>query len=132
MSLSTSKTAEYCAYGAFALGLVPTLVGINAILRPASALSLLGFSAPPQPESQKLSRSLLRMYGGRDIALGLMTLAVWARGDRRTLGYTMLASLPIALVDGFVSRDQIGGGEWGHWVFVGIGGALAAGCLELF
>lgn len=95
-------------------------------------ITVLGFSAPPQPESQKLSQSLLRMYGGRDIALGLMTLAVWARGDRRTLGYTMLASLPIALVDGFVSRDQIGSGEWGHWVFVGIGGALAAGCLELF
>lgn len=72
------------------------------------------------------------MYGGRDIALGLMTLAVWARGDRRTLGLTMLASLPIALVDGFVSRDQIGGGEWGHWVFVGIGAGLAAGMLEWF
>ncbi|KAI1848198.1 hypothetical protein JX265_011756 [Neoarthrinium moseri] len=127
--MSSTARTEYFATATFLTALAPTLLGINAILRPASALSLLKFPAPSQPEGQKITYSLMRIYGARTLTMGLTTLIVWARGDRTTLGYLMFAGIPVALVDGFVSRWQIGGGEWGHWGFIGVSLGLSAGLL---
>ncbi|KAI0132715.1 hypothetical protein BJ170DRAFT_259307 [Xylariales sp. AK1849] len=127
--MSSSPHAHYFANAAFAVGLIPALLGINAILRPVSALSILRFSSPPQPEAQRLTRSLIQMYGARDLTIGLTTLAVWSTGDRRALGFIMLASIPLAVVDGLVSRWQVGGGEWAHWGVIPVGLVLGAGLL---
>jgi hypothetical protein len=129
MPLSTSTRVEYFAGAAFAAGLVPAALGVNAILRPASALSLLSFPEPRDPEGRRLALSLMRIYGARNMAVGLSTLAAWAGGDRRALALTMLAQLPMAVVDGFVSRAQIGAREWDHWGFTVVGVVLAAGLL---
>lgn len=96
MPFSTPKSVDYFANTTFAVGLVPIILGINAILRPASALSILEFPAPPNAEGQRLAKSLMQIYGGRNISLGLLMILIWARGDRRTLGLAMFASIPIA------------------------------------
>jgi hypothetical protein len=71
----------------------------------------------------------MQLYGVRNLTMGLTTLGVWYSGDRRALGFALLAGFPNALIDGFVSRWQIGGGEWAHWAFVPLGLGLAAGVL---
>ncbi|KAI0125749.1 hypothetical protein BJ170DRAFT_446035 [Xylariales sp. AK1849] len=132
MSLAGNSHTHLFANASFFVALMPTFVGINAILRPASALSMLKFSAPPQPEGQKLARSLLQMHGARNLTKGLMMLGIWYSGDYTTLGYAMLAQMPVAIVDGFMSRSQIGGGEWGHWPFALVGLGLGLGCLGVY
>lgn len=132
MPFSTSNSVEYFASATLFAGLLPTLLGINAILRPASALSLFDFPTPSQPEGQRLARSLMQIYGSRNVAVGLTTLAIWSSGDRHLLGLVMFALTQIAIVDGFVSRAQIGRGQWNHWVFAILGAGLGAGVLGLF
>lgn len=120
---------DYFANAVILASSATVLLGINAILRPASALSLLKFPAPRQPEGQKLAYSLMQIYGARNVAIGLTSLFIWASGDRRALGLAMFAGLPMAIVDGFVSKAQIGSGEWGHWGFAPVAIALGAGLL---
>ena len=55
-----------------------TAIGIGALLATRPALKVLGFDA-----SDTSARSLARIAGGRDIALGLLTFA--ARDDRVAL-----------------------------------------------
>ena len=111
------------------VSIIPILAGLNTIARPASGLSLLGFVAPPQPEAQKLIRSLLLMTGIRTATMGLTSLALWSVGEYRSMGIAMLVNTSIAVVDGFVSRWQTGGGEWGHWAAAPVSLVLGAGLL---
>jgi hypothetical protein len=121
---------QYFANGTVGLSILPICLGINAILRPASALAIFNFPEPPQPEGRKLARSLMQLYGARNLSMGLATVAVWSAGaDPRSLGWMVLANVPVALMDGLVSRWQIGGGEWGHWFFVLVSFGLAGGLL---
>jgi multidrug efflux pump subunit AcrB len=117
------------ARATFVVGLLPIALGINAVARPASALALLQFPAPTDPAARKVTESVLQMYGARNITLGLSTLAVWYAGSHRTLGLVMLAGIPLALIDGFVSLNQIGSGQWGHWSACIVGGVLGLGLL---
>lgn len=125
LGLTTTAFANATA----ALNILPTLSGIYGVLRPAGALSLLGFPVPQEPKEQKLSLSLLRMYAVRQATLGLTGLALWWAGEHRLMGVLMLVNAPVAIVDGFVSRWQTGGGEWGHWGFMPLGIVLTAGLL---
>jgi hypothetical protein len=49
--MSLSQRSEYFANGAFVFAFLPTFLGINAIVRPDSALSIFNFKAPPQVSS---------------------------------------------------------------------------------
>ena len=47
-----------------------------------------------------------------------MALAMFAAtrfGDRKTLGWIMVAGSGVAFADGFIVKAQIGKGEWNHW-----------------
>ncbi|KAH6874785.1 hypothetical protein B0T10DRAFT_498555 [Thelonectria olida] len=127
--MAPPRNFDYAATAVVTLGMMPGLVGINSLLRPAHALSLLGFPSPPDAQARKLAHSLMQMAGARNLTMTLATLAVWFTADRRTLGYTMLAGAPLALIDGFISRGVVDGMEWGHWTFVpvslGLGALLA-------
>lgn len=125
LGLTTTAFANATAV----LNILPTFSGLYGVLRPASALSLLGFPIPTEPREQRLSYSLLRMYGVRQATMGLASLALWWNGEHRLMGVFMLVNTPVAVVDGFVSRWQTGGGEWGHWGFIPVGLVLAAGLL---
>lgn len=120
------RSTDYAATAVFALGMMPGLVGINSLLRPAHGLSLLNFPSPPDAQSRKLAHSLVQMAGTRNITMSLTTLVVWLTADKRTLGYTMLAGAPLALIDGFISRGVVEGMEWRHWIFVPVSLGLGA------
>lgn len=116
------------ARGTLLVSLIPALVGINAVLRPSSALEMLGFkssssssSTPQSPnhEETRVALAVTQMYGARQISLGLATIAVFSvTDDPVVLGAVMLAGIPIAVIDGFVSKALTGKGQWGHWVAV--------------
>lgn len=124
--MSLQHRTDYAANAVLAFGLVPGIVGINTLIRPAHALSLLGFPSPPEPQGRKLAHSLVRMSAARNLTMTLTTLAVWLTADRVTLGWTLLASVPIAVIDGFISKAQVDGMEWGHWFAVPISLGLGA------
>lgn len=125
LGLTTTAFANATAV----LNILPIFSGITAVLRPASALSLLGFPTPPEPKEAKLSYSVLQMYGVRQATMGLASLALWWAGEHRLMGVLMLVNTPVAIVDGLVSRWLTGGGEWGHWGFIPVGMALTVGLL---
>lgn len=99
--------------------------GINAFLRPQHALSFFEL-VPTTPIDTALLDSLMVVYAARDVFMGAAIYAAAAFGDRRALGWIMVAAGAVAGVDGVVSIP--GGGEWNHWgyapMLVALGGVL--------
>ena len=115
---------------AAAIGTIFLGFGLNAILRPAHALTFFEFARRPvSAADQQLVDSLMIIYGARDIFMGLAINAAAFFGSRKTLGAIVLASSAVALVDGAVCKMN-GDGEWAHWGYapmVAIVGALLLG-----
>jgi hypothetical protein len=99
------------------MGIIPIGIGINAILRPAHALSLFEFERPVAPRDQSLVDSLMIVYGARDVFMGLAISAAGFFGTRKSLGWTLIASSGVAIADGAVCWSH-GLGAWNHWGFV--------------
>lgn len=129
MPLSQSR---FLSFASIAFGCFPTFVGLQILIDPLKGLSLLGYQVPTDPSSRALSASLMRFFGARDLTLGLVTLAVWRSGDRKTLGLTMALGTGIAVMDGFINRIDVPGGEWKHWVLVPVAAFISGGVLGLF
>ena len=111
-------------------GLVPSFLGINAILRPSSGLRVLDFTAPKDPESQRLVDNLMLMYGARDLAVGLPVLLAWYFDRRAELGWLMFANAVIPCVDAWAAKRQNGRGEWVHLPFAVVGLGLGYALLK--
>jgi hypothetical protein len=83
-----------------------TAIGVGALLATRPALKTLGFDA-----SDTSSRSLARIAGSRDIALGLLTFA--ARDDRVALREVTAVATAVdlgdAIVFGIAGRDPAAG-----------------------
>jgi hypothetical protein len=79
-----------------------TAIGVGVLLATRPALRGLGFA-----ETDTASRALARLAGGRDIALGLLTVA--ARDDADALRVAALLSLAVDATDavalGIAGRD---------------------------
>jgi hypothetical protein len=88
--------------------------GINAILRPLNALEFFEFEAPASASDKKLVDNLMVIYGARDIFMGLAIYSTAYFGNRKALGWILIAASAVAFVDGAVCRAQ-GKGEWNHW-----------------
>ena len=114
---------------AAAFGVISTLIGINAVLRPRSALKIFDFKLPDDPKSHQLIDALLLIYGARDIGLGLLTLIVWYHGDRTALGWSVLIGSSVPVADGIVSGWVMGEDVWKHFAFVPVMAAVGAGLL---
>lgn len=97
-------------FGTLALGF-----GINGMLRPRKALAVFEFEPPASAADQKLVDSLIVLYGVRDVFMGLAVYSTTYFGNRKALGWILIAGSGVAFVDGIVSRAQIGRGEWNHW-----------------
>lgn len=104
-------------------------MGLNAMVRPRSGLDIFEFPLPSaSPEWEKLVDNLMIIYGVRDVFMGLAMLVVHRCGSRKALGWVMLAAGAVAGVDGWVSIQQIGRGQWNHWgyapVLIVVGGLI--------
>jgi hypothetical protein len=81
-------------------------IGVGALLATRPALKVLGFEA-----SDTSARALARIAGGRDLALGLLTLA--ARDDRARLREAAAVAAAVDLGDaicfGIAGRDPAAG-----------------------
>ncbi len=125
----------YIVRGALGIALLPGFFGLNALLRPEAALRSVQFpvpSATADPQSRKLVRGLMRIYGIRNVVFTYFLTLTWYRGDVRLLGFGLLGALPLVLTDGLVSREIIGGGEWSHWGFAPVIAGVAAGLLGYY
>jgi hypothetical protein len=97
--------------------------GINAILRPISALSFFEFEPPASAADKKLVDSLMVVYGARDIFMGLAVYIAAYFGDCKALGWILVAGSGVAFVDGAVCWRN-GKGEWNHWGYAPMLGAV--------
>jgi hypothetical protein len=83
-----------------------TAIGVGAVLATRPALKVLGFEA-----ADTSARALARIAGGRDIALGLLTLA--GRDDRAALRNATAVAAAVDLGDaiafGIAGRDPAAG-----------------------
>lgn len=63
-----------------------------------------------------------------------MGLAIYSAayfGERKSLGWILIAGSAVAFVDGAVCRVMVGKGEWNHWgyapMLTAVGGVLVGG-----
>jgi Domain of unknown function (DUF4267) len=89
LSRRAGRLAEL-ALGAVGVGIIA--IGTRFLVRPEAAAAGYGVGTAPQDP-------YLAVKGIRDIASGLVLLAVLARGDRRTTGSTALAAATIPFGD---------------------------------
>lgn len=105
--------------------------GINAMPRPESGLSFFEFDFPVSATDRNLVEALMVVYGVRDIFMGLAIYATAYLGNRRALGWIVIAGSAVAGVDGWVCKMYAGRGEWNHWgyapMLMNIGGLLVIG-----
>ncbi|OIW28727.1 hypothetical protein CONLIGDRAFT_390539 [Coniochaeta ligniaria NRRL 30616] len=93
--------------------------GINAIVRPANALTFFEWNPPASKADADVLNGLLAVYGVRDIFMGLAlySAAVW--GTKKSLGWTMIAASAVAFADGYICSVH-GQGQWNHWGYAPI------------
>lgn len=115
MATSSFSHSPYLRIAASVFGALFLGFGINAILRPRNALEFFEFEPPASASDKALVDSLMVIYGARDIFMGLAIHAATYFGDRKALGWILIAGSGVAFVDGAVCRAQVGKGEWNHW-----------------
>jgi hypothetical protein len=99
--------------------------GINGILRPRNALEFFEFKAPASAPDADLVDNLVVIYGARDVFMGLAIYSTAYFGDRKALGWILIAGSGVAFVDGAVCWTQ-GKGEWNHWSYAPILAAVGS------
>ncbi|CAF3476135.1 hypothetical protein FGSG_01756 [Fusarium graminearum PH-1] len=118
--------------GSLGLGLFLSSLGLNASFRPNSHLKALEFPIPKDPEAKKFSRALMRIWGIRNISVGLLIALIWSTGDETLMAKALSLTIALPVTDGFVSRILIGGGETQHWVFPPLLAVISAGLFGWF
>ncbi|PNP81457.1 hypothetical protein FNYG_05263 [Fusarium nygamai] len=118
--------------GSLGLGLMLVGLGLNATLRPNDHLQRLEFPIPTEPLAKKFSLALMRIWGIRNITVGVLISIIWTTGDEKLMAKALSAALAMPITDGFVSRIIIGGGETQHWVFPPLLVVMAAGLFGYF
>ncbi|KAF5023433.1 hypothetical protein F66182_4533 [Fusarium sp. NRRL 66182] len=104
-------------HASLGLGLMLVSLGLNAIVRPDAHLRNLEFPVQSETQARGLSHALMRIWGVRNISVGLMIGLIWTTNDETLMAKGLCAALPLPIMDGFVSRMLIGGGEFQHWIF---------------
>ncbi|EWG50705.1 hypothetical protein FVEG_09845 [Fusarium verticillioides 7600] len=118
--------------GSLGLGLMLVGLGLNATLRPNDHLQRLEFPIPTEPLAKKFSLALMKIWGVRNITVGVLISIIWTTGDENLMAKALSAALAMPITDGFVSRIIIGGGETQHWVFPPLLVVMAAGLFGFF
>ena len=129
--MASSKLSQASTLLAIAniFGTIFVAFGINAIIRPEHALTFFEMRPPALPADKNLVDALMVVYGARDIFMGLAIYSAALFGNRKSLGWILIAGSAVAFVDGYVCRSYVGIGEWNHWgyapVVTAVGGILA-------
>ncbi len=126
MATSSFSQSPYLRIAASVFATILLGFGINGILRPRNALEFFEFEAPASASDQKLVDNLMVLYGARDLFMGLAMYSAAYFGDRKTLGWILIAGSGVAVVDGAVCRAQIGKGEWNHWKYAPVLAAVGS------
>ena len=106
--------------------------GINAILRPDNALTFFEMKPPTSPTDKNMVDTLMVVYGARDIFMGLAIYSAAYFGDRKSLGWTLIAGSAVAFVDGAVCRTYVGTGQMNHWGYAPVITAVGIMLLGIF
>lgn len=133
MATSRFSRSPYLRIAAGVFGTIFLGFGINAMLRPGNALEFFEFEPPASASDRKLVDSLMIIYGARDLFMGLAIHSAAYFGDRKALGWILIAGSGVAFVDGAVCRAQVGKGEWNHWSYapvLTVVGGLLLGVLD--
>ncbi|KAK6836128.1 hypothetical protein PG987_006623 [Apiospora arundinis] len=120
---------RFWANAAFAMDLPVMFFGLKALVTPASALVGAGLPSGTTAADQSLAKGLMRIYGVRNVVIGLTLAQFWYRGHREAQGTLMLVMALMPVVDGFAFKEAIGGGQWQHWAFIPFIAAPGAGLL---
>ncbi|KAF5649971.1 hypothetical protein F52700_410 [Fusarium sp. NRRL 52700] len=118
--------------GSLGLGLMLVSLGLNATLRPNHHLQSLEFPVPTEPLAKKFSLALMKIWGIRNITVGVLISTIWTTRDEKLMAKALSAALAMPITDGFVSRIIIGGGETQHWVFPPLLVVMIAGLFGYF
>lgn len=119
-------------YSTIGLAVVLLGLGTNAMTRPDVHLKSLELPVHTEPRLRALSHALMRIWGIRNVAFGSVLACIWATGDTNLVGKTIAVSIILPIMDGFVVRSLVGGGELQHWVFPPILAIVAAGLFGVF
>ena len=133
MATSRFSQSPYLHIAATVFATIFLGFGINAMLRPRNALEIFEFEAPASIADKKLVDNLMVIYGARDVFMGLAIYSAEYFGNRKTLGWILIAGSGVAFVDGAVCRAQIGRGEWNHWGYapaLAVVGSVLVGVLD--
>jgi len=117
MATSSFSQSPSLLIGASVFATIFVGFGINAILRPRNALSFFEFEAPASASDKNVVDGLMVIYGARDIFMGVAIYSATYFGDRKSLGWILIAGSGVAFVDGAVCRAMVGKGEWNHWSY---------------
>ena len=128
MALSQSSAVRLAAH---AFATIFTAFGVNAILRPAHALTFFELPRPSSPADARVVDSLMAVYGARDIFMGLAIYSAAFFGTNKSLGLTLIAASGVAVVDGVVCFAH-GQGQWNHWGYAPMITAVGVMLLGLF
>ncbi|KMO99997.1 hypothetical protein DIZ76_012314 [Coccidioides immitis] len=102
------------AIAANVFGTIFVFFGVNAVLRPANALTFFEFTPPSSLQDKKMVNSLMAVYGVRDIFMGVAMYSASYFGNNQVLGWILLAASGVAFADGIVCWGH-GKGHWNHW-----------------
>ena len=138
MSLIPPSYLPYIYDSGLVFGTVPIIIGVNALANPELGGKILGFASTKTTGTQQeksIIHGLIKFFGIRDLALGLIMLNVWYHGRGSAIGdkiagSTLIVGGLVAALDGVVSKSVVPGSEWNHWSFAPIGFGLGAALLR--
>ncbi|KAF5704606.1 isoamyl alcohol oxidase [Fusarium mundagurra] len=86
--------------GSLGLGLMLVGLGLNATLRPNDHLQRLEFPIPTEPLAKKFSLALMKLWGIRNITVGVLISIIWTTGDENLMAKALSATLAMPITDG--------------------------------
>lgn len=122
----------YFHHAALAVGLIPPMMGVQGLLQPEAVLKSVHFPIPADPEARKVTRSLMRLFAVRNLAVGYFNTLMWYTGNGQFMGIGLLSLVVLSLVDGFIINHQVGKGMWNHLGLTPVIAGIAAGLLGWF
>ena len=133
--MATSKLSQSSSLpiAASVIGTIFLGFGIKFCLQPSSSIPFFEFKAPTSTPDQKIADALTLLYAVRDIFMGVAIYAATYFGNRKSLGWILIAASGVAYADGFIVKAQIGKGEWNHWGYapmLTVVGSLLLGALD--